>query len=155
MLIINILIFLLISCSNSKGHRGVSENIAESRKRNVFISEYEIAQNPFRINDTLSLKVNKIWVEKQWAYGDEETETIISEGYQMVILTDTDLKSYSSTWLIGVNGDRYFRTCGTKCLMSDFKTRVKDLEEWEVQNSWKLDSSSKKDVIGRFKVRKK
>lgn len=144
------------SC-DSQGHGGVSNDINESKTRNVFISEYEVKPNPYSINDTLKLKVLKAWVENEWAYGKFYDETIIIEDkYQLVIEVEPNsLQNYYLTWSIGIDGDRYIRSCGTNCLISDFDQLPQDIEEWKVQNGWKLDSLSKKTIIGSFRIHKK
>jgi len=144
------------SC-DSQGHGGVSNDINESKDRNVFISEYEVKPNPYIINDTLKLKVLQAWVENEWAYGKFYDETIIIEDkYQLVIEVEPNsLQNYDLTWSIGIDGDRYIRSCGTNCLISDFDQLPKDIEEWKVQNGWKLDSLSKKTIIGNFRIHKK
>lgn len=150
------IIFGLTSC-DSQGHVGISNDINESKNRNVFISEYEVNPNPYIINDTLKIKVSKAWVEKQWGYGRYNDETIIIEDkFQLVIeVSPNTLQTYGLTWRIGINGDRYIRSCGSNCLMSSFDQLPKDIEEWKVQDSWELDSLSKKTIIGNFRIHKK
>jgi hypothetical protein len=156
-LFFNLFMFIALSSCDSKGHLAVSSDITESKKRNVFVAEYEVKPNPFVINDTLRLKITKAWLEHKWAYGNSFDETIIIKDlYQLVIESEQRfLKDYGVTWRIGVDGDRYIRSCGTTCLMSDFSGLPKEVEEWDVQSGWNLDSLSKKIIIGRFRISKK
>ena len=152
-----ITIIISQNACDSQGHGGVSTNIKESKYRKIFIAEYEVKPNPYIINDTLNMKVLNAWIEKQWAYGKSPNETIIdNKTYQLVILVSSDnLKNYGYAWTIGIDGNRYIRTCGNNCLISDFNQPPKDLEEWKVQDGWKLDSLSTKTIIGTFKIYKK
>jgi len=153
----NATILLSQTSCDSQGHVGVSNGIRESKKRNIFISEYEAKPNPIKINDTLSIKVSRAWVENQWAYGKFRNETIINNNeYQLIIEVDSNiLENYGSTWTIGIDGSRYIRSCGSNCLMTDFDTLPKDIEEWKVQDGSQLDSLSTKTIIGTFKIYKK
>lgn len=92
-----------------------------------------------------------------WAYGRYEYETIPDKNhYQLVIEVEPEtLKNYALTWRIGIDGERYVRTCGRNCLMSDYNQLPNDVEEWEVQGGWRLDSSSAKTIIGTFRMLKK
>lgn len=151
-----IYILSMASC-DSQGHGGVSDDINESKRRNIFIAEYTADPNPYLINDTLKIKVLNAWVENQWNYGKSEDETImIKDKYQLIIEVETGaLQTYGLEWTIGIDGSRYIRSCGRNCLMSDFNQMPQDIEEWKVQNGWKLDSVSKKKIIGSFRMLRK
>src|SRR5687768_6933762 len=115
------LLICFISCNPSAGFRGASSSIAESKRRNVFVSEYKPISNPYWINDTIKIHVLNAWVKKTWAYGSGIGQTIKLDDYQMIIVTgEADLEGYSYQWFIGVDAHRSFRTCGYACLMSDF-----------------------------------
>ena len=113
MKLFNLLIILFpvfTSCETPSGHTGVSKDIKDSKKRNVFISEYIVNPNPYKINDTLQITVKEAWLEKQWIYGKKEIETLLfeSENYQLCINTiEEDIKGICSKWTIGLNGDKY------------------------------------------------
>jgi len=152
-----ITIIISQNACDSQGHGGVSSNVKESRYRKIFVAEYEARPNPCYINDSLKINVTSAWVENQWAYGKYNDETIIIEDkYQLVIeVKPNNLKNYESTWTIGIDGSRYIRSCGSNCLMTDFDTLTKDIEEWKVQDGSQLDSLSTKTIIGTFKIYKK
>jgi hypothetical protein len=104
----------------------------------------------------LTLFVKNAWLEKKWAYGVQSSETIIEEAYQLIIETREDnLKGYYKTWMIGINGDHYIRTCGKSCLMSDFAHLPDSVITWAIQNGNKLDTLSPKKLIGEFVIHKK
>ena|SRR5688572_8537460 len=151
--------FLLIcftSCTLSPGVKGVSSSIAESKRRDVFISEYKPPSNPYWINDTIKIHVLNSWVEKTWAYGSGIGNTIKLDEYQMIIVTgESDLERYRSEWFIGLDGKRSFRTCAESCLLSDFDSLPKPREFWAVQNRDILYNTSNKTIIGRFEMVKK
>lgn len=151
---------LIISCEtfcSPQGHGGVSENLNESRKRNVFVAEYEVNPNPYFINDSLQIYVTNAWLENQWSFGKSEDKIIIIENeFQLVIeVKSGSLRNYGLQWRIGISGDRYIRSCGKNCLISDFTELPRDVEEWKVQSGSDLDSLSHKNIIGTFKIRKK
>jgi hypothetical protein len=150
------LLICLTSCTLSAGFKGVSSSIAESKRRNVFVSEYKPPSNPYWINDTIKIHVLKSWVEKTWAYGSGIGNTIELDEYQMIIVTgESDLEGYDSRWYIGIDYKRYFRTCAKSCLLSDFDSLPKAIEQWPVQDNDELGSASRKTIIGRFEMMKK
>jgi hypothetical protein len=144
-----------ISC-DQKGHGGVSNNIKESKKRNIFICEYEVNPNPYPVNDSLSIKILHAWVENQWAFGKLNDETItVKDKYQLVIEVQGNiLQNYGISWTIGTDGNKYMRTCGSNCLITSFDQLPKNIENWEVQNGGELDSLSPKTIIGFFEIEK-
>ena len=145
-----------ISCNDYQGQIGASNNIEESKKRHVYINEYRCNLNPYIINDSLRINVERAWVEKHWAYGHHASETIHRGGYQLIIKTvNTNLNNYNITWTIGLYGNHYIRGCGRDCLMSDFENLPDSIESWKVQRGNYLDSSSEKEIIGQFEIYKK
>ena len=63
-----LLICIIISicfcgCYTLSGHLGASENIIDSKKNGVFICELSTDLNPYKVNDTLSLSFNDMWIE--------------------------------------------------------------------------------------------
>ena len=45
------------SCNSQQGLRGASSNIEESKKNGIFIHEYFVLENPYKINDTLNITI--------------------------------------------------------------------------------------------------
>ncbi|HET6227970.1 MAG TPA: hypothetical protein VFF27_16925 [Bacteroidia bacterium] len=80
---------VLMGCDNPSGHNGISMNINESKRRHAFIAKYEVSPNPYKINDSIRITVKEAWLEKHWAYGKNENETIFypKEKYQLCINT--------------------------------------------------------------------
>ena len=145
------------SCNTLKGHNGVSADIEESKKRGVFISEYQALQNPYIINDSLKINVKSAWLEKRWKYPENLNETILVEGYQLIIITKKkDISGFGQTWRIGLDGDRYFRVCGEECIITDFKEAPKEEKEiWQVQKGAELYDGAEHLIIGKFVLDKK
>jgi hypothetical protein len=131
-----LLLLLFISCETPAGHTGVSNDIDDSKKRGVFISEYVVNPNPYKINDSLQITVKEAWLERRWRYGKNEDETLTfpPENYQLCINTvEEDIKNAASKWTIGLNGDKYIRTSGRNSLMGDFQNMPGDTIKYEVQ----------------------
>ncbi|HRD52987.1 MAG TPA: hypothetical protein PKY96_10115 [Flavobacteriales bacterium] len=147
------LLFFLTSCYTQEGHRGISEDVQESKKRNVFISECMVSPNPFIINDSLRITVRNGWLENKWAYGSTIDETIIISEYQLIIEVDEDdLTGYYWTWMIGDSPLAYFRPCGKGCLVSDLKSMPNSFVSWPVQKGRELHPVLDKIIIGQFDV---
>lgn len=151
-----ICIFLLPGCNTWQGHNGMSEDIEESKRRGVFVSEYYSELNPYVINDSLRLNVKTAWLEKRWKYPSNPSETVIWEGYQLIIHVDKEnLRNYAKTWLIGLDFNLNLRSCGYSCLMMDCDTIPLDRITWKVQQGRRLDSLITKNIIGEFSLVKK
>lgn len=148
------IITLFISCETPAGHSGISNNIQESKRRGVFISEYTIQLNPYKINDSLDITIEEAWLEKQWAYGKHEDETKLypTEEYQLCInSTEKDVKKYLYLdFTIGVESDKYMRSSSKESLVGDFKNLPGDTIKYEVQRGNDLREGSKKNVIGNL-----
>jgi hypothetical protein len=88
MLNILLLIAFIFGCDNQVGHRGVSSDISESKKRGVFLAECKGITNPVKINDSLQITINEAWLEKQWAHSSKEEETLLynEELYQLCVI---------------------------------------------------------------------
>ena len=158
---IGAVLFWCISCINGcntlRGHVGVSDDIKESKRREVFICEYEASPNPYVINDSLQIFVKTAWLEKRWQYPKNNYETIPIDGFQLVIETNEEnLKGYDKTWSIGLDAERYIRTCDKNCLMSDFDSLpTADKEVWQVQAGNSFNPETEKKIIGNFELIKK
>lgn len=153
-----LIVAFLTACNNSAGHSGASNDIAESKKREVFIDEYIAVPNPYKINDTLQITVNEAWIERQWAYSQDTETTIITEGYQLCINSvESDLYGINSKWKIGVEANKYIRSSSKRSLIGNLnELPVEDTLVYPVQKGNKLSSGSIKEVIGYFVlVRKK
>jgi hypothetical protein len=160
------ILFLLIftsaisSCNLfiTNGNLGASEDIEDSKKREVFVCEYKTAQNPYKINDTLSIVVKSAWLEHQWRYKGlfSQNAEIEKDGYQLIVITsEGSLKGYGKNWLIGISGDRSFRYASYDALITDFKAFPKgNIIEWKVQDGAQLSGSIPKNVIGAFVLKK-
>lgn len=149
-------LFSFIGCNTLHNHSGMSSNIIESKKRNVFIAAYKSISNPVYINDSLELFVKEAWMEKAWKYDDIFYGVTEIEGFQLIVILKEELHpGYGKNWLIGIDGNRHFRFCGSNCLISDFDSlNNKDLELWKVQAGWKLNADADKIIIGDFILKK-
>ena len=158
----NNLIFLscclsFTSCYSQRGHNGASENIEESKKREVFICEYTVPENPYRINDTLQITVTEAWLEKQWKYPQNPNGTVPYGDYQLIINSkEEDIKGIDVKWAIGIDAYKYIRTCSKTDLISDFKTLPEDTIEYLVQKGNQIKGEvPKENIIGKFVLVKK
>mgnify|MGYP003449199467 FL=1 len=159
---LNSIIILLLSffsgCETPAGHSGVSRDITDSKRRGVFISEYFVNPNPYKINDTLKITIKEAWLEKQWTYGKHEDQTLLfqPENYQLCInTTEEDIKTMNSNWTIGLNGDKYMRMSSLNSLLGDFQTIPGDTIEYKVQQGMELSDNYKKNIIGKLILVKK
>lgn len=142
----------LNSCNSWQGQPGVSDNIADSQKRGVYICEYIANPNPIKINDSLEFQIEMAWLERQWQHVKKYEGSNPLNGYQLIILTKNKIPGgFDKTWTIGVDFDRYIRTCGKTCLISDFeKLPIASKEVWPVQKGWELTVEAKKEILGEF-----
>ncbi len=143
---------MLVSCLNTlSGHIGVSNTISESKRRKVFICELQALPNPYIINDTLQIRVKKAWLEKHWAYKQNNDESYIQPGYQIVI--DTDKKSINGIdkiWQIGNTFEESFRKASKKSIMIDLDSIPENYWfTWKVLLGRHFDTTR---VIGKFEL---
>lgn len=151
-----IFIFSIYSCNTLTGHRGISENIEDSEKNKLFISEYRSNKETININDTTEIKFKSIWLEHQWAYSKEGEAIIIPDLYQLILETEkTNLKGCGRQWTIGIDFDKNMRKCGENCLIADMKVVPNDTDRWQIQQGSILISKETKDIIGEFLLIKK
>jgi hypothetical protein len=149
-----ILCFLLLigtSCLNTlTGHRGVSNDLNESKKRKVFVKELRAPINPYIVNDTLKINVLSAWLENEWYYDTNPDETILSEHYQLIIESDESVNRVDVSWQIGNSFKESFRPCGKESIMIDLDSLPNGNKfEWNVTLGRKYDSSR---IIGKFEL---
>lgn len=151
-----ILLFYIIACNLSGGTPGMSENIRESKEREVFICMYEANPKSVIVKDTSKFKVDVAWLEKRWAYSSNLNNTIITNGYQLILHSVARMdEDYSFTWSIGTDFKRYFRSCGYTCLITDFDSLPKEIESWKIQQGRDLYDGAPHKIIGEFTLYKK
>ena len=151
-----VLLVYIIACNPSEGRPGMSESIEESKKREVYVCDYKSPKNPLIINDTLKIEVTEAWVEKKWAYDSNPNDAIILNGYQLIVHTADKLdEDFTFSWRIGVDFNRYFRSCGYSCMMTDFDSLPKIVENWEIQQGRDLYKGASHRIIGQFALQKK
>jgi hypothetical protein len=151
------LVLLLFSrCESPSGHPGVSDDINDSKKRDVFIKEYRTIKNPYVINDTLQLYVKEAWLEKKWFNGNKREQTIIindNDSYQLCInSTKESLSKYNAIdWIIGLDFHNSLRLSSNSSLISDFKYFPKDTIQLIVYKGDNLDDlDSSKTILAKF-----
>lgn len=150
--------FLFVNCETPSGHIGVSNDIKESKKRNVFISEYTCSPNPYKINDTLQITIKEAWVEHRWFHSLKEEETLIdTDGdYQLCINTnEKDLIGVCFDWTVGVDFYKNLRLSSKNSLLGDFKSVPTDTIEFKVQAGNTFNEDSSRKIIGKFVLIKK
>jgi hypothetical protein len=141
------------SCNPAEGLPAMSNTIQESQERGVFICEYEPLRNPIIINDTIRIEVDRCWLEKHWIYPKNPAKTIVRNGYQMIFFSKNEIgNGYPFNWTIGIDFKRNFRSCGQKCLMTDFDTIPNSYEEWDVQLGNDLFEKGRHLLIGKVKL---
>ena len=157
LLISSIIICFFIGCYTLGGSGGGSSNIKESKERGVFVCEYEIAQNPYSINDSIIIDIDEMWLEKCWAYGSNVNETLLRPYFQLIIVAkgEESFKNYRRDWYIGINKSLYFREGGKKSLISDFTSIPQDSISVPVQRKGNLAEHQKKDIIGIFEFHRR
>lgn len=145
-----IIVLLFVMCNTLSGHRGVSNSMEESIDRELFISEYYLDSS---ISDLgfLPLQIKNAWLEKQWFYGSNSRYALPMDSAYQIILEledESNLDGYGAEWCIGLDGDRYFRKCDHKSLITDLDQLPGQQEKWIIQKGVKLDPESKKDTLG-------
>ena len=119
-LLLILTVLILDSCNTLVGYNGVSNNIQESKQRDVFVANFMVKQNPYIINDTLKLHIGDIWLEKHWKYKKDNSESKILEGYQLIVETnENDIMDITFNWSIGIESSKYFRRCDNDSMISD------------------------------------
>ncbi len=157
-LISTILLALAInSCETPEGFPGVSDDIKDAKERGVFVKEYTVHPNPYRVNDTLEITVKEAWLEKQWIQTNRKHGTKIeNSGYQLAINTnEKDINNENLTWLIGSYHDKYLRTSSCCSLIGDFDYIPGDTIDYIVQNGEFPFDNIEIPNIGRFILVKK
>lgn len=149
-----LLFLLIISCNTKDGHLSVSNDIKESMKREIFMQEYIVSPNPFRINDSLSITVHEAWLEQQW-FRQRNGGAWATYNFQLCINTEeNDLMGLDFDWTIGVDKSA-LRKSSKNSLIADFKYMPHDTIEYKVQKGNNLNSTCKKEIIGIFILIKK
>jgi hypothetical protein len=153
------LISIFSGCTNNlSGQRGISQDITESKRRGVFITEYTVYPNPYKINDSLQITVKQAWLESHWNYGEYNDETkVYPDGeYQLAVNTvEKDIENVDIYWTIGIDREKYMRISNNQSLISDFKTMPSDTIEFKVQQDYDLSKDGEKIIIGKFVLIKK
>lgn len=145
---------LLTGCDFYTGFPQMSGSIEESVKKKVFIREFIVPKNPYKINDTILIDIKEAWVENHWKY-NKSGKIIFYPGYQLIIICNPkDIKQYSYSWTIGTVDGPNFRSCAKDCIMADFKELLKNKEAWVVQEG-RLANNTKPKIIGKFELIKK
>jgi len=152
------LIFIVTSCQTPRGFPGVSDYIKDSKERGVFIQEYTVYPNPYKINDSMQITVKEAWVERQWIHTSKPKGAKIREkGYQLAInTTEEDLEGVTLDWVIGIYSDKYVHPSSANSLVGDLDTIPGDTICYLVQNEmskWRLNKQP--NVVGRFVLVKK
>jgi hypothetical protein len=158
-------LFALLSCNlwTVNGNQGSSDNIADSKKRGVFICQYIPPRNPYKVNDSITINVKEAWLEHDFIYDGFFSEKAIklNEGYRLVINTDEkSIKGFeNSNWSIGNSYTKVFTSISnseTSGLHTDFNEPLdKDTITWEVQQGSELHEERPKKIIGKFELIRK
>ena len=151
------LVYWFIGTDKFSSGRGISDNIKESKKHNVFLAQYVALSNPIKINDTLQITVKEAWLECQWFYAKNKNGArIIKDRYQLCINTnERDLKGVCFDWTIGIDFDKNLRSSSKNSLVGDFKIIPSDTLEYIVQKGSNLSEQQPKIILGKITLVKK
>jgi len=143
------------SCNTLRGHLGISENIAESKKNEVFICLYHTDGNPIKINDTLALSIKEIWLENMWGYSGRQLKSKKTSGYQLCItLHSNSLRGYNDKWVIGNDQFSRLGEYSDSSLLIEFRNLPDTILNYKVyEGSFEFDSIGKK--LGQIVLKKK
>jgi hypothetical protein len=151
---VSIIVFIFCGCGRTGG--GASYDIKDSQNRGVFIAEYKPLYKNYKINDTLTLKIEQIWIETHWIYSSQSAgNTFILPGYQLNVNYSNELKGYPFDWCVGVSSKKYLRSSSLTSLMGDFEDLPGDTIKYKVQKGDNLSDSSRKEIIGELVFIKK
>lgn len=151
------LCFGFTSCNSQRGHDGVSKDMSESKERDVFVCEYSVPENPYKVNDSITLTVKEAWLERAWKYPENNSETSISEGYQICVSIEPEkhIEDLGFGWSIGIDYDKNIRISSPTSLIGDFKVMPPDTIEYKVQKGGEFSAEYEKIIIGKFVLIKK
>ncbi|MDJ1486144.1 hypothetical protein QNI16_37020 [Cytophagaceae bacterium YF14B1] len=144
-----------VSCSSLySDFPQMSDSLDDAWNKKVFRAEYIVPQNPYKINDTLSITVKEAWIERCWKYNKAGKIAYIPD-YQLIIICDSkDIEQYPSNWTIGTTDGPNFRSCARDCIMANFEDIPNDHIELIVQKG-RLANNKIPEIIGKFELRKK
>lgn len=158
------LFLLLTGCHLFGGRSGTSASIRDSKKKGAFIKEYTVPENPYRINDSLSILIDEAWLEYEWTipkYGWQKVE--ITSNYKLCLSIDEMyISHYLNYWRIGYEVTNCFtiRRKGDKpdkqvlALWYDDKM-PEDIETFNVLKGVLDKGISNDTILGHFELRVK
>ncbi|ARN78769.1 hypothetical protein BST97_12620 [Nonlabens spongiae] len=145
--------FMLSGCFEKDRGRGISININDSKKRGVFITEYEIKQKLI-LGDSIRISPSEVWLEKVWRYDPEDPSNSISKNnntYQVVLTAEKEtpfsVSGLSFKYTIGVNSNQYLRKCGETCLIGDLAEKPGDTLLYKLKKGAYPNGDYKKEDI--------
>lgn len=140
------------------GRPGVSQNIADSRSREVFTTEYEVRYRQTEPN-LLDINAKEVWVEKNWRFTKFSYEdTNIQEGYQLCLKVDKEsIKDLNNEWFIERKGSEAIGQVGEdRIWISDFDMMDTDSVFYKVfKGRPKLETPNSKPLGELILIRKK
>jgi len=149
-------LLIINSCYTISGHLASSENIEESKKNGVFICALAINQNPYKINDTISVHFKEIWIENIWGYSGTfrlKAQKRENAGFQICINFESPLKGYNNVWVIGNDSYTYFGEVADNTLGIELKEIPNTALHYKIfQGSFEFDSIGKQ--IGEIILKK-
>ena len=149
-------ILILSACDTLSGSFGASEDIKDAKLKGVFIQEYTVYPNPYKINNTLKIFVYEAWIENVWRYTKNKNKVKVEkDGYQICVNTTSEsLKNIYIGWTIGTF-DKYLRQASYNSLCGDFDKIPGDTIDYIVQRDPINNDTSNVHVIGHFILFKK
>lgn len=98
----------------------------ESIERGVFVCDLRLPQNPLILNDSMSIKIEKAWIEKTWRRDYWFWTTIAGNGDYNITIIAPEVKG---NWLIKKNSSNGFGRDVLGYLDGEFSGYVRNLQE--------------------------
>jgi hypothetical protein len=130
-------------------------NMQKSKDEGVFVRQYVPLQNPYRINDTLTLHIKEAWLERCWDYVNGLVKIDSAFGYQLFVeVEEQDLKSFCRSWVIGISDGSNSRVAAKNLMMTDFgQLPDSGIFGWDVQHGMEFRKDVPKKIIGQFALK--
>ncbi len=144
---------MIFSCEDPRDYNQCSTKISDSKENGMFVKDFKVDGEIWKINDTLQVRIKSAWMEKHWRL-DKNYKPYAIDGFQMYIETyEEDVKGEELFWSIGTDAYHYFRKASKSCLMSDFQEMPTDsVLIWQVQKGTGLNDDPDKIILGEVSL---
>lgn len=145
-----VILVFAISCEDQRDFQQCSQSIEESKQNGVFVREYEAPGGCWKINDTIEVRIKRVWLENHWRF-DHNYHPFPTGGYQMILETNKkDINGHDMSWRVGIDGFAYWRKCSQSALITDIPSlpAADSVLTWEVQKGFALSEYAEHQIIG-------